>query len=86
MIDLPSYNVYTWEFPGGPVVRILCFHCQGPDSVLGQGIKILKARWHKKKGGGTFIRRVRVRGEGEEEGGEGEKRVSWTVRQEKETY
>ena len=19
----------TWDFPGGPVVRILCFHCRG---------------------------------------------------------
>lgn len=22
-------NINTWEFPGGPGVRALCFHCQG---------------------------------------------------------
>lgn len=21
----------TWEFPGGPVVRALCFHCRRPE-------------------------------------------------------
>ena len=29
-------NVF-WEFPGGPVVRILGFHCHGPGSSPGQG-------------------------------------------------
>ena len=29
-------NVF-WEFPGGPVVRILGFHCHGPGSTPGQG-------------------------------------------------
>ena len=28
------------EFPGGPVVRTLCFHCWGPGSIPGQGTKI----------------------------------------------
>ena len=31
------------EFPGGPVVRIWCFHCRGPGSIPGQGTKILHA-------------------------------------------
>ena len=29
-----------WEFPGGPVVRTLCFHCRGPSSIPGWGTKI----------------------------------------------
>ena len=29
-------NVF-WEFPGGPVVRTLGFHCYGPGSIPGQG-------------------------------------------------
>ena len=31
------------EFPGSPVVRTRCFHCQGPGSIPGQGTKILQA-------------------------------------------
>ena len=31
------------EFPGGPVVRIWCFHCRSPGSIPGQGTKILHA-------------------------------------------
>ena len=25
-----EYKSVSWEFPGGEVVRTLCFHCQGP--------------------------------------------------------
>ena len=25
------------EFPGGPVVKTQCFHCQGPGSIPGRG-------------------------------------------------
>ena len=32
------------EFPGGPVVRTLRFHCWGPGSIPGWGTKILQAR------------------------------------------
>ena len=32
-------NGSVQEFPGGPVVRTRHFHCQGPDSILGQGTK-----------------------------------------------
>ena len=28
------------EFPGSPVIRILCYHCHGLGSIRGQGIKI----------------------------------------------
>ena len=28
------------EFPGGPVVRTWCFHCQGLGSIPGWGTKI----------------------------------------------
>ena len=34
---------YSWEFPGGPVVRTWPFHCGGPGSVPGRGTKILQA-------------------------------------------
>ena len=46
------------EFPGGPVVKTLSFHCQGPSSIPGQGTKILQATWcgqKKKKRCGTYI-------------------------------
>ena len=33
----------TWEFPGSPVVRIQCFHCQGPGSIPAQGTEVLQA-------------------------------------------
>lgn len=35
--------------PGGPVVRALHAHCQGPGSVPGQGTKIPQAAWHDQK-------------------------------------
>ena len=31
------------EFPGGPVVRIWCFHCHDPSSTPGWGTEILQA-------------------------------------------
>ena len=33
------------EFPDGPVVKTLLFHCGGPGSVPGQRTKILQAMW-----------------------------------------
>ena len=33
------------EFPGGPVVRTLHFHCWGPRSIPGRGTKILQVAW-----------------------------------------
>ena len=42
-------KVYNWKFPGGPVVRTWCFHCQGLGSISAQGIKILQASWHSQK-------------------------------------
>ena len=33
----------TREFPGSPVARTWCFHCQGPGSIAGQGTKIPQA-------------------------------------------
>ena len=38
-----------WEFPGGPVVRILRFHCHGPGSIPGHATKILQAARHSQK-------------------------------------
>ena len=45
----------TGEFPGGPVIRNLCFQYRssvqsstgGTDSIPGQGIKIPQAAWQK---------------------------------------
>ena len=37
------------EFPGGPVVRTLHFHCQGLGSIPGWGTKILQALKHNQK-------------------------------------
>ena len=31
--------IISWEFPGGPVVRARCFHCQGRGSIPGQRTK-----------------------------------------------
>jgi len=43
-----------WEFPGGPVVRILGFYCHGLSLIPRQGTEILQASWcsqkKKKKG------------------------------------
>ena len=41
----PISRLHSCEFPGGPVVRILCFHCWGPGSISGKGTKILQAKW-----------------------------------------
>ena len=38
-----------WEFPGGPMVRTQRFHCWGPGSVPGWGIKTLQVTWHGQK-------------------------------------
>ena len=38
-----------WDFPGGPVVRTLCFHCRGPRFDPWVGAKILPATQHGQK-------------------------------------
>ena len=35
-----------WNFPGGPVVKALCFKCKYTGSVPGWGAKILHATQH----------------------------------------
>ena len=42
-IQLQKSETYPWDFLGSPVVRTLCFHCRGPDSMSGQGNKVLRA-------------------------------------------
>jgi len=42
-IQLQKSETYPWDFLGSPVVRNLCFHCRGPDSISGQGNKVLRA-------------------------------------------
>ena len=37
------------DFPGGPVVKTLRFHCRGAGSIPGRGTKILHAVWHGQK-------------------------------------
>ena len=39
----------SWEFPGGPVVRTLHFHCRGPGFNPGWGTKIPQAVRHGQK-------------------------------------
>ena len=38
-----------WEFPGGPVVRILGFYFHGLSLIPGQGTEILQASWCSQK-------------------------------------
>lgn len=38
------------DFPGGPLVKILGFHCMGKGSITGQGTPISCAQQKKKKG------------------------------------
>ena len=53
-----------WEFPGGPVVRAPCFHCEGPGSIPGQGTKILQAaRCGQKKKKSTHVGEYVEKGE-----------------------
>ena len=40
---------HWWKFPGGPVVRILGFHCCGPGSAPGPGTEIWQALWCEQK-------------------------------------
>ena len=35
-------NLDSWDFPGGLVVKMLCFHCRGHGSIPGSGTKILR--------------------------------------------
>ena len=37
------FHKRPWEFPGGPVARILCMRAKGLVSILGWGTKILEA-------------------------------------------
>ena len=46
---LKHKNTQSGEFPGGPVVRIQCFHCEGLGSIPGQGTKILQDAWRGQK-------------------------------------
>ena len=39
-------NISFGEFPGFPVVRTQCIHCQEPNSIPGQGTKIPQAPQH----------------------------------------
>ena len=44
-----NLRVMGREFPGGPVVRTLCFRCRG--LISGWGTKIPQAMWPKKNDG-----------------------------------
>lgn len=43
------FRVTCWEFLGGLVVRIWCFHCLGLCSIPGQSPEIPQARWRGPK-------------------------------------
>ena len=57
-------KLWPWEFPGGPVVKILAFHCHGPASIPGQETEILQAVWHsqKKKTCGPYCHTTQILG------------------------
>ena len=42
-------NALLGEFPGGSLIRALCFHCRGTVSIPGWGTKILHATWNSWK-------------------------------------
>ena len=33
-------TIEIWDFPGGLLVTVPCYHCRGTDSIPGQGTKI----------------------------------------------
>lgn len=50
--------MFPWEFPSGPVVRILGFHCHDPGSTPGWRTEILRAQKEKrreKKNASSFL-------------------------------
>ena len=53
--DQRACNLKKWpgrgggKFPGSPVVRARCFHCQGRGLIPGWGAKILQAMQHSQK-------------------------------------
>ena len=43
----------SWDFPGSPVVRALCFHCRAQGLIPGKGTTIPHASWcHQKETNG----------------------------------
>ena len=52
VVHLTLLNGLSWEFVGGPVVRLHTFTAEGPGSVRGQGtLKILQATQCSQKNG-----------------------------------
>ena len=45
-MGLENLQLHFWDFPGGPMVGIQCFHCQGLDH---PGTKITQAASHGQK-------------------------------------
>ena len=37
VIEWVSHKCWQWDFPGGPVVKTLCFQCRGLGSIPGRG-------------------------------------------------
>ena len=46
---MKTLQIYSWEFPGGPVVKTLYFHHRDVGLFPGQGTKILRASQEAKK-------------------------------------
>lgn len=53
-----------WDFPGGLVARILCFHPHGPGSIAGQGIGVPQAVQFVRRGGGGRFKKILGGGRG----------------------
>ena len=56
----------TWEFPGGPVVRLRAFTVKGVGSIPGHRTKILQATWSKKKKKKVIVQKFSHRNESSE--------------------
>ena len=49
LLVMKTLQIYSWDFPGGPVVKTLCFDHRDVGLFPGQGTKILRASQEAKK-------------------------------------
>ena len=48
-MNVNDLKLYQGDFPGGPVVKTLLFHCRGMSWIRGRGAKILHAAPQQEK-------------------------------------
>ena len=54
----PKKNL--WDFPGGPVVKTLCFHYRGMGSIPSRGSSPCRGVWPKKKKKDFFCNHLKL--------------------------